>query len=141
MAILYMFAIIALLVGTAAIYMAMIKPFPLQWLYYHYFIRKPLVWAIFAGSLCWVLWRTFDAGSFPLDALPPLGLMALAIVLTYRMHQEVAFPAVDFPAMADDPLQLPLADDMTVAIHARRSGEDPTNGDRTWLRASREKSR
>ena len=46
---LYLLSIIALLVGSAAVYMALLKPFPVQWLYYHYFIRKPVVWA-FAGA-------------------------------------------------------------------------------------------
>jgi hypothetical protein len=42
--------------------------------------------------------------------------MALAVALTYRMHQESAFPAVDFPAMAEDPLRLPLADEAQLAV-------------------------
>ena len=42
--------------------------------------------------------------------------MALAIVMAYRMHQETAFPAVDFPAMAEDPLSLPLKDDARLAV-------------------------
>jgi len=113
---LYLLAAIALLIGTAAIYMALVKAFPVQWLYYHYFIRKPLVWSILGGSLTWVAWRAYGAGSFPLETVVPLGLMGLAVVLTYRMHQETAFPAVDFPAMSDDPLQQPLADDMQVAV-------------------------
>jgi Protein of unknown function (DUF3179) len=37
-------------------------------------------------------------------------------VLTYRMHQESAFPAVDFPVMAEDPFQLPLRNDMQMAV-------------------------
>src|SRR5688500_5657613 len=116
MTVLYGFAILALLVGTGAVYMALIKPFPVQWLYYHYFLRKPLVWSIFATSLLWVAWLAADSGSVPWPALAPLALMALAIVLTYRMHQEAAFPAVDFPAMADDALTLPLEDDAQLAI-------------------------
>lgn len=116
MAILYLLAAIALLVGTAAIYMALIRAFPVQWLFYHYFIRKPMVWSILVGSLLWVGWQAFREGSFRLEATVPLGLMGLAVVLTYRMHQETAFPAVDFPAMSDDPLQLPLADNMQVAV-------------------------
>ncbi len=116
MTILYLLAIIALLVGAAAIYMAMIKPFPVEWLYYHYHIRKPVVWAILGGSLFWELWLTISTGSFRLEALFPIGLMGLAVILAYRMHQGTAFPAVDFPEMSDDPSQLPLADDMMLAI-------------------------
>ena len=108
MTVLYIPAIVALLVGTGAIYMALIKPFPVHWLYYHYFLRKPVVWSIFGASLLWVAWLAVDSASVPWSTLTPLAMMALAIVLTYRMHQENAFPAVDFPAMAEDPLRLPL---------------------------------
>ena len=116
MVILYLLAFIALLVGTAAISMALIKPIPVQWLYVHYFIRKPVVWAILGGSLLWVAWMTFTQRAFPVGALIPLGLMVLSVILAYRMHQETAFPAVDFPAMAHDPLQLPLTGDMQLAV-------------------------
>ncbi len=116
MTILYLLATFALLVGTAAIFMALIKPFPVQWLYYHYFIRKPAVWTIFASSLLWVVWLAVDTGTFRSAAIIPLGLMGLAVVLAYRMHQEAAFRAVDFPAMSDDPIRLPIADDMMLAI-------------------------
>ena len=52
--------------------------------------------------------------SFP-ALVAPLALMALGIVLTHRMHQEVAFPAIDFPPQAEAE-SLPLGDDMEVAI-------------------------
>ena len=97
--------------------MALIKPFPVQWLYYHYFLRKPIVWSILGSSLVWVTWLATDSGSVPWSALAPrLVLLALAILLAYRMHQETAFPAVDFPAMAEDPLSLPLKDDAQLAV-------------------------
>jgi hypothetical protein len=113
---LYLLGIVALLVGTAAIYMALLKPFPVQWLYYHYFVRKPAVWAIFVASLACVTWLSFEAGRFPLAAAVPLALTGLSVVLAYRMHQESAFPAVDFPPMSDEPLQLPLADQTQLAV-------------------------
>ncbi|MCB1360873.1 MAG: hypothetical protein KDJ96_07180, partial [Rhodobacteraceae bacterium] len=93
MTLFYLLAIIALLVGTAAIYMALIAAFPVSWLYYHLFLRKPLVWAILLGTLAWAAVQPV----FPWPLLGPLGLMVLAVVLTYRMHQSVAFRAIDFP--------------------------------------------
>jgi hypothetical protein len=114
--VLYLLSIIALLVATAAVYMALLKPFPVQWLYYHYFIRKPVVWAIFLGTLMYVVLESRETGAILIATAVPLALMALAIVLTYRLHQETAFPAVDFPAMSEDPLKLPLTDDMQLAI-------------------------
>jgi len=114
--ILYLLATIALLVGTAAIYMALVQVFPVQWLYYHYFIRKPVVWSLLGVGLFLVAWGAFNTGSLQPEAVVPLGLLGLAVVLTYRMHQETAFPAVDYPDMSDDPRQLPLTDTMQLAV-------------------------
>jgi Protein of unknown function (DUF3179) len=116
MAILYVLAAIALLISTAAIYIALIKPFPVQWLHDHYFIRKPIVWAIFGGSLLWAVWQAAIIGAFPWSAAVPLALMGVAVVVAYRMHQDNVFRAADFPVMSDDPLRLPLTDDMQLAV-------------------------
>jgi hypothetical protein len=96
--------------------MALIKSFPVQWLYYHYFIRKPMVWTIFVGTVIWAFGITLQTGVFPLWTLIPLALMGLAVVLTYKMHQENAFRAVDFPVMAEDVSSLPLRDDMQLGV-------------------------
>ena len=114
--VLYLLAILALATGTAAIYMALLKPFPVEWLYYHYFIRKPIVWLIFVGTIAWATWETSQNGTFPLASILPILIMGLSIVLAYKMHQETAFPAVDFPEMADDIPNLPIGDDMQLAI-------------------------
>ena len=73
--------------------MALIKSFPVQWLYYHYFIRKPIVWAILVGTVIWAFGITLQTGVFPIWTLIPLALMGLAVVLAYKMHQEKAFNA------------------------------------------------
>jgi hypothetical protein len=112
----YLLAIIALATGTAAIYMALIKWFPVQWLYYHYFIRKPIAWAILVGSVIWAFGITLQTGVFPIWTLIPLALMGLAVVLTYKMHQENTFRAVDFPDIAEDISRLPLGDDMQLGV-------------------------
>lgn len=65
----YLLAVIALATGTAAIYMALIKPFPVQWLYYHYFIRKPLVWTILAGTV-WNIRGKHIKGEIRADLVP-----------------------------------------------------------------------
>jgi hypothetical protein len=96
--------------------MALIKSFPVQWLYYHYFVRKPIVWTILVGTIVWTFGITLQTGVFPLWTLIPLALMGLAVVLTYKMHQENAFPAVDFPVMAEDVSSLPLRDDMQLGV-------------------------
>lgn len=107
----YLLAIVSLLVGTAAIYMALIEAFPVRWLYWHYFVRKPIVWGIFGLTLLW----GFLQPQFPWALLGPLVLMGLAIILTYRMHQSVAFHAIDFPPEAEADI-LPLEPDMEIAI-------------------------
>ena len=107
----YSLAVVSLLVGTAAIYMALIEAFPVRWLRWHYFIRKPVVWTIFVGTLSW---GSMHPQSFP-ALVAPLALMALGIVLTHRMHQEVAFQAIDFPPQAEAE-SLPLGDEMEIAI-------------------------
>ena len=114
--VLFLLAIIALATGTAAIYMTLVKPFPVQWLYYHYFIRKPIVWTILVGTVFWVGWQTWQTRAFSLWTIIPILLMGLSVILAYKMHQENAFNAVDFPAMAEDISSLPLQDDMQLAI-------------------------
>lgn len=112
----WLLALLALTIGTAAIYMALIEVFPVKWLYYHYFIRKPINWTIFTVLLLWTFYIYLQENQFPLWTLIPIILTVFAIVLTYKMHQEKAFPAVDFPDMADDPTKLPIEDEMQLAI-------------------------
>ena len=104
-------AIAALINGTGAIWMAMIERVPLHWLYAHSRFRKPLAWALPALTLLWGLMQP----AFPWALIGPLLLMALGVLLTYRMHQSVAFRAVDFPARADA-AALPLSDRMEIAV-------------------------
>ena len=117
---LYVLAVVALAIGTGAVYLTLVPVFPVAWLYYHYFARKPAVWALFAAGVLTVGWATVQDRAFPLAALVPLLLLGVAIVLTYRIHQEAMFPAVDYPPMADDPLRLPIRDDMQLALIERR---------------------
>ncbi len=112
----YAFAILSLAVGTAAVYMTLIQSFPVQWSYYHYFIRKPFTWAVLVAGVIGTLLMSWQIDELPLWTLPPLILMALAVVLAHRVHQENAFKAVDFPAMANNPLKLPLQDNMELAV-------------------------
>ncbi|MEM7119002.1 MAG: DUF3179 domain-containing (seleno)protein [Chloroflexota bacterium] len=116
MTILYLLAAIALLTSVAFIVISLIKSLPLQWLYYHYFIRKPVVLLIFGGSLFWEIGLASNNGSVRLEAAVPLALMVLAVALAYRLHPEVAFQAVDFPVMSERPFQLPLTGDTQLAI-------------------------
>ncbi len=112
----YILAVLALAIGMAAIYMALLESFPLRWLYWHYGLRKPLVWGILLSSAAWAAWIGWQEGAWPLWSIAPLMLMVLAVVLAYRLHQESVFRALDNPPMAEDPLVLPLGDDVEMAV-------------------------
>ncbi|KRV50727.1 hypothetical protein AQ490_14660 [Wenjunlia vitaminophila] len=111
----YSLAVVALTIGTAAFYLALVPAFPVSWLYYHYFIRKPAAWTLLAAGVGIAVWETVDDG-FPLSMIAPLSLLVLATWLTYWFHQDVQFPAVDYPEMAEDPLSLPLRGEMQLAV-------------------------
>lgn len=112
----YLLAILSLLIGTAAIYMALIETFPVKWLYYHYFIRKPINWTILIVILLWTFYIYQQENHFPLWSLVPIILTSIAVILTYKMHQETAFKAVDFPIFTKDISILPIKDEMQLAI-------------------------
>lgn len=109
-------AIVALAIGTAAIYMTLIEKFPVKWLYYHYFIRKPINWIILLVLVSWSFFIYREVEYFPTWAIAPVLLTCLAVVLTYKMHQERAFQAVDFPNIAEHPHEQPIEEKMEVAV-------------------------
>ena len=109
-------AVLAVAVGAAALHMVLLEPVPLRWLYWHYFVRKPVVWCILLVGVAWAAWLTWKMSTFPLWTIVPLALMGLGVLLAHRMHQEVVFPAVDDPPMAEDPMALPLDDDAEMAV-------------------------
>lgn len=113
---LYILAVAALVISTGALYLALIPAVPSTWVYYHYRVRKPAVWSMLAGGVLIAGWMTLRDAMFPLGSLVPLLLLGLAVILTYRLHQEVVFPAADFPPMAEDPRSLPLRDHMQLAV-------------------------
>ncbi len=112
----YLLSIISLLVGTAAIYMAMNEEFPLKWLYYHYYIRKPINALILLGQLFMSYNLYWQQGQNPLWIYVPLFLSLFGMVLAIRMHQETVFKAVDYPAMTTSIDPLPLRDEMQIAV-------------------------
>lgn len=113
---LYILAITALVTSTAFVAFILVNALPVQGLFYHFFLRKPIAWTIFVGALICEIWRFSETGAFRWEAIIPLALMGLAVVLAYRFHPSTVFKAVDYPKMSDSPLQLPINDDMTLAI-------------------------
>lgn len=116
MVIFYALTFVAFTIGTAGIYMTLIEKFPVSWVYYHYFIRKPINWTIFATLLIWTLIIYRQQDEFPVWTIAPILLTCLAVVLTYKMHQENAFKAIDSPELTTDISKLPIKDEMQIAV-------------------------
>ena len=112
----YILAFTALIISTAAVYMALIEAFPVSWLYYHYFIRKPVNWSIFIGLLIWIAFIFYQSNEFPIWAIVPIMISGFALILTHKMHQDKVFPAVYFPELSNAPEELPLNDNMEMAV-------------------------
>lgn len=112
----YILAFMALAIGTAAIYMALIEKFPVKWLYYHYFIRKPINWSIFLVLLAWTSIIFLEQNQLPTWTIAPVILSGFALILTYKMHQEIAFKAVEYPELTNDIESLPIKDEMEIAV-------------------------
>ena len=113
---LYFLAFLALLIGVAFVVMALSESISIRWVYYHYFIRKPVNWTIFIIVFGWVIWITNEANVFPIWSIGPMAITGLALVLTHKLHAESAFRAVDFPNIAVDVTSLPLDDQMQMAV-------------------------
>lgn len=109
-------ALASLFVGTAAITLALTPSVPVQWLYVHFRVRKPVVWGLLLLNGGLGAWFVTTQGLPAWVAGVFAGLSLLGVGLAYRMHQSVVFDAVDFPPMADDPLALPLSDERECAL-------------------------
>ena len=110
---LYIIAIISLIIGLGAIF-TLVEKFPLKLLYYHYHYRKPLLWGIFIISLGTQIINS--SNGFSTNAILPLAIIGLALILTYKVHQSNWFKAVYFPKMTTYFDSLPLADDREMAL-------------------------
>jgi len=112
MIILYTAAFISLLIGMGAIF-TLVEKFPIKLLYYHYHLRKPLVWSIFITSFGY---QIFYFDDFTPSAILPLIIIGLSVILTYKVHQSDWFKAVYFPEMTNDLDALPLTDNQEIAL-------------------------
>ena len=113
MTIFYIIAFISLIIGLGAIF-TLVEKFPVKLLYYHYHYRKPLIWIIFITSLGYNILNS--SNGFPTNAIPPLAIIGLAVILTYKVHQSNWFKAVYFPEMTNDLDSLPLSDEQEIAL-------------------------
>ena len=114
--VLYLLATTAIIVSLVFIPLILVTAIPLQAVYYHSLIRKPVVWGIVICTCLWQIWDYSATGVFHWQNAIPLGLMALAVFIIYNLYPSVAFPAVDYPKMSENPLALPIKDDAQMAI-------------------------
>lgn len=114
--ILYLLALTALIVSLVFIPLILVTAIPLKAVYYHSLIRKPVVWGIAVFAAAWQGWMIFQTGMFPWSHTIPLAITALAVFIIYNLYPSVAFPAVDYPKMSNDPRALPIKDDAQMAI-------------------------
>ena len=112
----YLLATVSILTGTAAVYMALLEQFPVRWLYYHYFVRKPIVWTILVVLVTMILHSIHNDGRVDPTLIAPVILGLLGVLLTYRMHQEAAFRAEDYRRMTTVHNSLPLSGNMEIAV-------------------------
>ncbi len=114
--VLYLLAMTALTVSLVFIPLMLVTAIPLKAVYYHSLIRKPVVWGITLFTIAWQGWMIVQTGVFPWSHAVPLAIIALSVFIIYNLYPSVAFPAVDYPEMSDDPRALPIKDDAQVAI-------------------------
>ncbi len=113
MVLLYVSAFFSLIIGMGAIF-TLVEKFPVKLLYYHYHFRKSLIWVILIvaiGSLFIPAWNGLSY-----QVIPPLIIICLSVVLTYKVHQSNWFKAVYLPKMTDDFESLPLTDKLEIAL-------------------------
>ncbi|MCF6357075.1 MAG: DUF3179 domain-containing protein [Draconibacterium sp.] len=113
MTIFYTIAFFSLIIGMGAIF-TLVEKFPVKLLYYHYHFRKPLIWSIFIVSIGYQF--ISSSNGFNANVIPPLIIIGLAVILTYKVHQSNWFKAVYFPDLTDDFDSLPLSDDHEIAL-------------------------
>lgn len=115
-AIFYLLSILSIVVAFGAIYITMIEFFPINWTYYHYHFRKPINWLMFLSLLFWTVGIVLQTSSFPFWSIIPLAISAMGLLLTYKIHQEVFFKAVNYPKMTTNFDSLPIKDNMELAL-------------------------
>ena len=115
-ALFYTLSCTALIVGLGVIILALNEKANLKWLYYHYFIRKPVNWSILILLLVWVTFIIVQENEFPLWAIIPLTMSTIGLVMTYKLHPENAFKALDYPTFSKNHNELPLTEEMEIAV-------------------------
>jgi hypothetical protein len=113
---LILFAVFSLWIGSAAVAMAFVPAFKSQWLYFIFVYGKRINWFVLSASCLWVFIRNADISSTATGDIVSLAVMALGVLMSYRIRDEYVFEAVDYPDMASDPFALPLEDDTELAL-------------------------
>ncbi|KAJ3433895.1 hypothetical protein M0812_19951 [Anaeramoeba flamelloides] len=111
----YLLAFTSLVVGLGAL-MTLIERFPLRWLYYHYFIRKPTNVTILVTLIIWSFVVSRRQETFPRWSIAPIVISCVTTIMAFKLHQEKFFQAADYPEMTTNLSNLPLTDEMRIAV-------------------------
>lgn len=114
--ILYVLALIALVIGIAVVPMTFRESTPIKMFYLHYFVRKPIIWMIFIVLTSWTLITYTQQNVFPFYSIIPLLITSIALILTYKLHPESAFKAIDYPEIINEISSLPIDDNKEIAV-------------------------
>lgn len=112
----YVLALVALVIGIAIIPMTFKESTPIKMFYHHYFARKPLIWIILIVLTSWSLILYKQQEEFPVWSIIPLVITGIALILTYKIHPESAFKAIDYPKFTDDITSIPIDIDKEIAV-------------------------
>ncbi len=112
--ILYFISFLALLNGLFAIF-TLVEKFPVSLLYYHARMRKIIAWFFFASSWAWILYQ-YTHSDFSTSVIPALFIISLSVLMTYKVHQDAWFKAVDFPKMSEQAKDLPIKANQQLAL-------------------------
>ncbi|MGB1449651.1 MAG: DUF3179 domain-containing (seleno)protein [Flavobacteriaceae bacterium] len=112
----YVLALIALVIGIAVVPMTFKESTPIKVFYLHYFVRKPIIWMILIVLTSWTLIVYTQQNEFPFYSIIPLVITSIALILTYKLHPESAFKAVDYPEFTEDISGLPIDNDKEIAV-------------------------
>lgn len=112
----YVLALIALVIGIAVAPMTFKESTSIKMFYLHYFARKPIIWTIFIVLTGWTLIIYTQKNEYPFYSIIPLLVTSIALILTYKLHPESAFKAIDYPEITNDISNLPIDDDKEVAV-------------------------
>ena len=115
MTLIWIVTVVSLATGFAQIYLPLTESTPVKWIYWHSRFRKLLIWLLLIIGLVLAYQQYLHTGLW-LILLAPICIQLFTVIITYRLHQEVVFDAIFFPSFTADYANIPITDEMEVAL-------------------------